>query len=63
MAEEKSDNDKILGALVDLRKRVEELFILQATLAGVGQRDVRSMLGIDLGRVTKVAKYAKKESR
>jgi Trp operon repressor len=57
MAKEKSDNEKILGALVDLRKRIEELF------AGVGQRDIRAMLGIDLGRVTRVAKHAKKEGR
>lgn len=63
MVKEKSDNEKNLNALVDLRKRVEELFILHATLAGVGQRDVRAMLGIDLGRVSKVAKYAKKEGR
>ncbi len=63
MVKEKSDNEKILKALADLRKRVEELFILQAILAGMGQRDVRAMLGIDLGRVTKVAKYAKKEGR
>jgi DNA-directed RNA polymerase specialized sigma24 family protein len=63
MAKEKSDNEKILAALVDLRRRVEELFILQATIAGVGQREVRAMLGIDLSRVTKVAKHAKKEGK
>ncbi len=63
MVKEKSDSEKILNAIVDLRKRVEELFILQAALGGVGQRDVRAMLGIDLGRVTKVAKYAKKEGK
>jgi hypothetical protein len=63
MAKEKSDNEKILGALVDLRKRIEELFVLEATIAGVGQRDIRAMLGIDLGRVTRVAKHAKKEGR
>lgn len=63
MAKGKSDNEKILSAVIDLRKRVEELFILQATLGGVGQREVRSMLGIDLSRVTKVAKHAKKEGR
>ena len=62
MAKAKSDNEVVL-ALDELRKRIEDLFILQASLAGVGQREIRAMLGIELGRVTKVARHAKKEKQ
>ena len=57
----KSDTERVFRAVEELRKRVEDLFVLQATLAGVGQREIRAMLGIDRSRVTKVAKHAKKE--
>lgn len=61
MAKAETDNERILVALEDLRKRTEDLFILQASLAGVGQREIRAMLGIDQSRVAKVAKHAKKQ--
>lgn len=63
MAKTKSDNERVLAALEELRKRIEDLFILQASLAGVGQREIRAMLGIDRSRVAKVAKHAKKEKQ
>lgn len=61
MAKPKTDNEKILDSLENLRKIIEDLFILQASLAGVGQREVRAMLGIDMSRVSRIAKHAKKE--
>jgi hypothetical protein len=58
----KTDTDNnVVMALDELRKRIEDLFILQASLAGIGQREIRAMLGIDLSRVTKVARHVKKE--
>ena len=63
MSKTKSDNEKILAALENLNKRVEDLFVLQASLAGIGQREIRAMLGIERIRVTRVAKHAKRENR
>jgi DNA-directed RNA polymerase specialized sigma24 family protein len=61
MTKVKTDNDRILDALEALTERIEDLFILQASLAGLGQREIRAMLGINLTRVTKMAKLAKKD--
>jgi DNA-directed RNA polymerase specialized sigma24 family protein len=61
MAKGKTDNERILATLGELSKRIEDLFILQASLAGLGQREIRAMLGIELSRVTKIAKLAKKD--
>jgi DNA-directed RNA polymerase specialized sigma24 family protein len=61
MTKAKTDNERILATLGELSKRIEDLFILEASLAGLGQREIRAMLGIELSRVTKIAKLAKKD--
>jgi DNA-directed RNA polymerase specialized sigma24 family protein len=61
MAKTDTDNDKILAALDGIHKLLEDLFVLEASLAGVGQREIRTMLGIDQSRVTKVARHAKRQ--
>lgn len=63
MGKAKSDSEKILAALENLNKRVEDLFVLQASLAGIGQREIRAMLGIERVRVTRVARHAKRENQ
>lgn len=60
MAKPKTEGDRILDALENLRTRVEDLFILQASQAGINGHTVRAMLGIDMARVTRIAKHAKK---
>jgi hypothetical protein len=61
MKAEAPQPEQLMSAVQELRRRVEDLFILQASIAGIGQREIRRMLGIDAGRVTKVAKHVKKE--
>jgi predicted XRE-type DNA-binding protein len=53
--------DKVVEALDALRTLVEDFFILQATLAGVGQREITKMLRINRSRVSRIAKYGKKD--
>jgi predicted XRE-type DNA-binding protein len=61
MAKAKTDTEKLLAALDGIHRLLEDLFVLEASLAGVGQREVRSILGIDRSRVTKVAKHVKRQ--
>jgi hypothetical protein len=60
MAKPTTDNEKILAALEELNTRVEDLFILQAFRAGIKGGEIRSILGIDMARVTRIVKHAKK---
>ncbi len=60
MAKPKTDSEQILAALEDLSTHVEDLFILQACRAGIRGREIRAILGIDMARVTRIAKHAKK---
>jgi len=59
MAKAKSDSEKILAALEDLRKRLEDLFILEACRAGVKQQEIRAIVGVEMVRVTRIAKHVK----
>jgi len=60
MAKAKTDNEKILAALEDLHTRIEDLFVLEASRAGIAGHQIRAILGIDMARVTRIAKYVKK---
>ncbi len=60
MAKAKTDTEKILAALEDLHTRIEDLFVLEASRAGIGGHQIRAILGIDMARVTRIAKYVKK---
>ena len=60
MAKTKTDSEKIVAALEDLNKRIEDLFILHASQAGIKGHDIRAILGIDMARVTRIARHAKK---
>lgn len=61
MVKAKTDSEKILAALEDLHTRVEDLFILQACRVGIKQKEIRAILGIDMARVTRIAKHVKEE--
>jgi len=60
MAKPKTDNEKMLAALGDVNTRLEDLFILEACRAGIKGHEIRSILGIDMARVTKIVKHVKK---
>jgi hypothetical protein len=60
MAKAKIDNDKILAMLTGLNMRLEDLFILEAARAGIGGHKIRGILGINMARVTRIAKYVKR---
>lgn len=60
MAKPKTDNEKILAALGDLNARLEALFVLEASRAGIKGHEIRSILGIDMARVTRIVKHVKK---
>lgn len=60
MVKPKTDSDKLLAALEDINTRLEDLFILQASRAGIKGHEIRAILGIDMARVTRIAKHAKK---
>jgi hypothetical protein len=55
----KTDGEKIRVALEDLHARLEDLFILEASRAGIKQQEIRAILGIDMARVTRIAKHVK----
>ena len=57
----KTGDEKVVAALEGIRKLTEDLFILQASLAGVSVGDVRAMLGIDRSRVSRITKHVKKD--
>jgi DNA-directed RNA polymerase specialized sigma24 family protein len=59
MAKPKTENEKLLGALEDLHSRLEDLFVLVACRAGIKQQEIRAILGIDMKRVTRIAKHVK----
>lgn len=61
MAKPTTDSEKLLAAMETLNTRLEDIFILQATRAGVSQQQIRAILGIDIARVTKVARHVKQE--
>jgi len=58
-----SDNENIPALLDALRRRMEDLFILEASIAGIGGHHIRKMLGIEMARVTKVSRHVKKKER
>ncbi len=51
MAKEKSDN------VADL---LRDMMIVQLLLAGVGQREIREIAGVEMGRVSRIGKLLKK---
>jgi len=61
MAKPKTENKKLIAALENVNTRLEDLFILQASRAGISQQEIRAILGINLGRVTRVARHIKEE--
>jgi hypothetical protein len=61
MAKAKTENEKILAALGDVNRRLGDLFILEACRAGVKQQEIRAILGIDLSRVTRIARHVKEK--
>ena len=63
MAKTKTDSEKILEALEDVHTRLEDLFILEACRAGIKQQEIRSILGIDMVRVTRIGKHVKSLGR
>jgi DNA-directed RNA polymerase specialized sigma24 family protein len=61
MANPKTDNEKILAALEDINRRLGDIFILQAARAGIKQQEIRAILGIDMSRVTRIARHVKEK--
>jgi len=59
MAKAKTDTEKLLTALGDVHKRLEDLFILEACRSGIKQQEIRAILGIDIARVSRIAKHVK----
>lgn len=60
MTNPKTESEKILASLEDLHTRLEDLFILEAARAGIKGHEIRAILGIDMARVTRIAKHVKK---
>jgi DNA-directed RNA polymerase specialized sigma24 family protein len=63
MAKPKTDGERLVEAIENLNTRLEDIFILQAARAGISQQKIRAILGIDLARVTRVARHVKGENR
>lgn len=63
MAKPRTEGEKILSALEDIHRRLGDLFILQAAGAGIKHQEIRAILGIDIARVTKVARHVKTKDR
>ena len=63
MAKAETDNQKILGALSDIHTILEDLFIFEASRAGIKQHEIRAILGIEMARVTRIAKRVKQKNR
>jgi hypothetical protein len=57
----KTENENIFAALEALTARVEDIFILEACRAGIKQHEIRALLGIDMRRVSKIAKHVKEK--
>ena len=62
MAKAETDSQKLLAALSDVHTILEDLFILEASRAGIKQHEIRKVLGIDMARVTRIAKRVKQKS-
>ena len=60
MAKPKTEGEKILKALEKLQTGFEDLFVLEASRAGIGGHKIRAILGIEMARVTKITKHVKK---
>jgi hypothetical protein len=63
MAKPKTEGEKILSALEAISRRLGDLFILEASRAGIKHQEIRAILGIDISRVTKVARHVKTKDR
>jgi hypothetical protein len=59
MPKQKTEGEQILSALESVDRRLQDLFILEASRAGIKRHEIRSILGIGLARVTKVARHVK----
>jgi hypothetical protein len=59
MATNKDKNDFQLEKIDSLLRATQDLFILQALLAGVNVDDVRKILKIDKHRVSNISKHLK----
>ena len=60
MAKPKTNDEKILASLEKLNTRLENLFILEAVRAGIGGHKIRAILGIEMARITTIAKHVHK---
>ncbi len=49
----------VIKELDGISELLRDLFILEATKAGVPNKDIREILGIDLNRVTRISKHIK----
>jgi len=63
MAKPKTEGEKIFSALEAINRRLGDLFILEASRAGITHQQIRAILGVDIGRVTKVARHVKTKDR
>jgi len=59
MRKPKTENEKVLAAVEDVLTRLEDLFILEASRAGISGHEIRAILAIDMARVTRIAKHVK----
>jgi hypothetical protein len=60
MAKLKTESEKILNALEKLHTGLEDIFVLEASRAGIGGHKIRAILGIEMARVTRITKHVKK---
>ena len=52
-----ANEDRTLLALEKIKTLLEDLFILQASLAGMKKEPLRDVLGIDKNRIGRIAKH------
>lgn len=60
MPKQISTEEKLLGKLDTVIQLLQDLFILDAARAGLEKPAVRSLLGIDMNRVTRLWQHIKK---
>lgn len=59
MASDSEHSAKVLAALEEIHRIIQDLFILEACRAGIKQQEIRAILGINLNRVTRIGKHVK----
>lgn len=60
MAKQSQGNRTIEQQLDEVRRVLEDLFILQALTCGIGRDSIRGILGVRTTRVSKIMKGVKK---